>query len=292
MIQRYFAMRRDTALLRVTLMTAFATMVWGSTYLVTSLTLPPDRPLTAAAIRCLPAGLLQLAFFRDWPGWRWLGRCALLAVLNIALFQALLFVGAYRLPGGVAATLGAIQPLLVMLLAWPLLSIRPTIAASLAGLAGIGGVGLLVLTPEARLDAVGVAAALVGAAVMALGIVLTRRWNPDGPLLRFTAWQLTLGGAMLLPPALLFEPALPPLSMLNLAGYGYLILIGTALAYALWFKGLQTLPPSATASLGLLSPLSATLLGWLAMGQTYSPGQSLGAALVLGAVWLGQKSKG
>jgi len=285
-------MSQHTPSLRDVLLTAFAPLVWGSTYFVTTQALPPDRPLTAALLRCLPAGLLLLVFFRDWPGWRWLGRCALLSVLNIGLFQALLFIGAYRLPGGVAATLGAVQPLLVLMLAWPLLAIRPTARAGMAGLAGIIGVGLLVLTPAARLDGVGILASLGGAVCMALGFVLTKRWKPEGPLLRFTAWQLTLGGLQLLPVALLNEPALPPLSPLNLAGYAYLGLIGTAVAYALWFRGLHRLAPSAAASLALLSPVSATILGWTMLGQGFSAGQSLGAALVLAAVWLGQKSRG
>lgn len=273
-------------------LTAFAPLVWGCTYLITTQTLPPDRPLTAALLRCLPAGLLLLAMFRQWPGWSWLGRAMVLAALNIGLFQALLFIGAYRLPGGVAATLGAIQPLLVLLMAWPLLGLPPTLAASLAALSGMIGVALLVLTPAARLDVIGILAALGGAVCMALGFVLTRRWRPEGPLLRFTAWQLTLGGLMLLPIALLTEPALPPLSLLNIAGYGYLGLVGTALAYTLWFRGLHLLPPAAAASLALLSPLSATLLGWLVLQQTLSPGQMVGAAMVLGAVWLGQRGRG
>ncbi|MGT2489749.1 EamA family transporter [Cupriavidus basilensis] len=101
-----------------------------------------------------------------------------LGVLNIGLFQAMLFIAAYRLPGGVAATVGAIQPLLVVLLAWLLLGARPHLAAWLAGLGGIGGVALLVLGPAARLDAVGVAAAAAGAVSMALGTVLAKRWRP------------------------------------------------------------------------------------------------------------------
>jgi probable blue pigment (indigoidine) exporter len=49
-----------------------------------------------------------------------------IGILNIGAFQALLFIAAYRLPGGLAAVIGAIQPLLVMLLAWVLIvSDRP-----------------------------------------------------------------------------------------------------------------------------------------------------------------------
>ncbi|MGE4527599.1 MAG: EamA family transporter [Rhodospirillaceae bacterium] len=280
-------MANRTALADIVL-TAFAPLVWGSTYLVTTQALPPDRPMTAALLRCLPAGLLMLAFHRRLPEGFSLLRMTALAILNIGLFQALLFVGAYRLPGGVAATLGAVQPLLVALLAWPLLGLRPTARGIAAACAGIGGVGLLVLTPAARLDALGILAALGGAACMALGFVLTRRWAPPMSLMAFTAWQLVLGGTVLLPFAVFMEPPLPPLEPANVAGYAYLGIVGTAAAYAVWFRGLHRLPPAAAASLGLLSPVSATLLGWAVLGQALTPGQSAGMAVVLASVWLGQ----
>lgn len=274
------------------LLTAFAPLVWGSTYLVTTEALPPDRPLTAAVLRCLPAGLILLAACRRMPGWDGLLRLTVLAALNIGVFQALLFVGAYRLPGGVAATLGAVQPLLVLLFAWPLLGARPSAAAGLAAAAGVLGVGLLVLTPAARLDVLGVAAALGGAVCMALGFVLTRRWAPPLGLMEFTAWQLMLGGAMLLPVAWAVEPPPPSLTLLNVAGYAWLGIFGTAIAYAVWFRGLHRLPPAAAASLGLLSPVSATALGWGVLGQTLTAVQWLGAAVVLASVFAGQRVRG
>ena len=81
-------------------------VIWGSTYIVTTELLPPDRPFTAALLRTLPAGLLLVLWCRRWPAWgNWVGwrRLLVLAALNIGVFQALLFVAAYRLPGGVAA---------------------------------------------------------------------------------------------------------------------------------------------------------------------------------------------
>ncbi|MBN2752363.1 MAG: EamA family transporter [Rhodospirillaceae bacterium] len=272
-------------------LTAFAPLVWGSTYLVATQFLPADRPLTAAVLRCLPAGLAMLVVYWRLPDGFSLLRMVVLAILNIGLFQALLFVGAYRLPGGVAATLGAVQPLLVLFLAWPLLGVVPSLRGMLVASAGIAGVGLLVLTPAARLDDVGILASLGGAACMALGFVLTKRWAPPMPLMQFTAWQLTIGGLMLMPLALLTEPPLPSLTVLNLAGYAYLGVVGTGVAYALWFRGVHRLPAAAAASLGLLSPVSATVLGWLVLGQRLTIGQSVGVAVVLASVWLGQRQK-
>ena len=79
---------------------------------------------------------------RSYYGWR---RAFVLGQLNIGLFFALLFVAAYRLPGGVAATIVAMQPLYVALLAWALLGYKPSVVTVVAALSGIAGVGLVVL---------------------------------------------------------------------------------------------------------------------------------------------------
>ncbi|GHH44255.1 drug/metabolite transporter (DMT)-like permease [Streptomyces candidus] len=73
---------------------------------------------------------------------------------------------------------------------------------------------------------------------------------------------------MLTPVALLVEGP-PPSSYTgeNLIGYGNPGLIGAALAYALWFRGIKALTPTEVTFLGLLSPLIATLPGWSVLGQ-------------------------
>jgi len=271
--------------------TALAPAVWGSTYAVTTELLPPERPLLAATVRALPAGLLLLVFSRRLPAGSWWWRAAVLGALNIGAFFALLFVAAYRLPGGVAALVGAVQPLLVAALAVPLLGERPRTRQMLAAIAGLAGVGLLVLNAEARLDAVGVAAAAGAACAMAIGVVLTKRWGRPAPLLAVTAWQLVAGGLLLLPLTLLIEGGLPArLDVTQLAGYAYLTLVGTAVAYTLWFRGIRSLPVTEVTVLGLLSPVVATALGWLVLGQRLSTWQFLGALIVLSALVIGQRT--
>ncbi|MFC7110354.1 EamA family transporter [Nonomuraea rubra] len=120
-------------------MTALTPAIWGTTYLVTTELLPPGRPLLAAVLRALPAGLLLVAITRCLPRGIWWWRALVLGALNIGVFFALLFVGAYRLPGGVAATVGAIQPLLVALLSAGLLGERLTWRTLVAAVAGWPG---------------------------------------------------------------------------------------------------------------------------------------------------------
>jgi probable blue pigment (indigoidine) exporter len=269
------------------MLTALAPAIWGSSYIVTTELLPDGYPLTVAALRALPAGLLLLVLVRQLPPVAWLGRLFILGALNFTLFWAALFVAAYQLPGGVAATLGAIQPLIVLLLAHRLLGAALSPLSLTAALTGILGVALLILGPDARLNTLGVLAALGGAGSMALGVVLTRKWQPPVPPLTFTAWQLTAGGLLLVPLALIFEPAFPAPDAKALAGLIWLGLIGAALTYYLWFRGIARLGPEAITGLGFLSPLSAVMLGWLVLGQGLSPLQSLGALIVLGSVWAG-----
>ncbi|WP_208975669.1 EamA family transporter [Pannonibacter indicus] len=90
------------------------------------------------------------------------------------------------------------------------------------------------------------------------------------------------------PAALLTEPALPPLTGWNIAGFAYMTFIGAGLTYLLWFRGIDLLGPSAIPPLGLLSPLMAVILGWAILDQTLSAVQIAGMVLVLGSVLVGQ----
>lgn len=269
-------------------LTALAPAIWGSTYYVTTEFLPQGYPITMAVLRALPAGLLLLLIVRRVPSCEWVPRILLLGLLNFAVFWVMLFIAAYRLPGGVAATVGAIQPLFVIFIAWCLLNIPIHALSVISALAGIGGVALLLLGPSAALDPIGIAAGVAGALSMAFGTVLSRKWQPPVSLLTFTAWQLTAGGLLLLPVAYFLEPALPPMSASNVLGITYLGLIGAAATYFIWFRGISLLAPSAVSTLGFLSPLTAVLLGWIALGQALTPVQLMGTAVVLGSVWISQ----
>jgi probable blue pigment (indigoidine) exporter len=271
------------------LLTALAPMLWGLTYSITTTFLPQGYPLTVALIRALTPGLILLIFLRQLPTGTWWWRVFVLGAFNFTIFFAMLFVAAYRLPGGVAATVGAVQPLIVVVLARLVLGTPLRAASVLAAVAGVAGVALLVLTPHAALDPVGVAAGLIGAAAMAVGIVLTRRWQPPVSALTFTAWQMAAGGLLLVPLALAFEPRLPALTATNIAALAFLAVVSGALAYLFWFRGIAALGAAAVAPLVLLSPLVAVVIGWAARGERLTVAQIVGSLLVLGSVWVGQR---
>ena len=271
------------------MVTAVAPIAWGTTYIVTENFLPPDRPLFAAAARALPAGLVLLAWRRQLPHGDWWWKAALLGLCNIGLFFPLIFLAAYELPGGLAATVQAMSPLAVMAIALPALGERPGVRRVVAALVGLLGVGLLVLRAGGELSTLGLVAAVGSVVVSALGFVLVKRWPSPTDMLTTISWQLVAGGLVLVPVALLVEGAPPALSATNLAGLLWLTTMGTAVAYYCWFRGLVRMPAGAVAIVGLVNPVVGTLLGVLFAGELFGWAQALGMVLVLGGVVAGQR---
>jgi len=224
------------------------------------------------------------------PEFRDLGRIIILSVLNIALFQTLLFMAAYRLPGGLAAVLGAIQPLCVMFLLWITEGKKPKVITIWAALVGVLGMALLLISAQSVFDSVGIAVALLGAVCMASGVWLTGRWKIQLPVTALSGWQLLIGGIMLVPAAEFVDAPLPNLTWMQYAAYGWLSIAGALIAYGLWFRGIKRLPGVAVASLGLLSPLVAVILGWSILGQQMGVVQVIGLVTVLSSVLIVQRS--
>ncbi|WP_459970393.1 EamA family transporter [Nocardioides pyridinolyticus] len=273
---------------RTLALTALAPVAWGSGYYVTETFLPPDRPLFGAMVRALPFGLLLLAFRPRLPQGIWWWRSLVLGTLNVGAFFVLIFVAAYRLPGGLAATLTATAPVMMMLLAWGLIREKPAVASLVGAGIGFAGVALLVLQGGTTVDPVGVAASFGAVAMSSLGYILVKRWHPPVELPTFTAWQLVAGGLVLLPVALLVEGAPPALDARAIGGFLYLGLVATALANLLWLRGLRQLPAAAVSLVGLLNPVAGTLIGIALAGEAFGLTQGLGMLLVLGGILLGQ----
>ena len=216
--------------------------------------LPGDRDVPApgsAALRrtgaSFPAGLLLLAVRRSLPHGEWWWKSGVLGALNFGLFFPLIFLSAYRLPGGLAATVQATLPLAVMALAWPIIHERPVIVRG-AALVGLSGVGLLVLrSPESvdpdrtdgrdRLRARRRARIGAGGEMAVLPRPVVRR-RADARPRRLAA---VTGGLLLLPLALLVEGAPSRLDTAAIAGFLWIGGVGTVVAYSCWFYGLSVL---------------------------------------------------
>ena len=280
--------------------------LWGTAMAAMKPLLDGAGPLTLAWLRLLPAGLVLMLAARLWRGgwgvdrrdWWWL---ALFAVVDGALFQGLLARGL----GGTGAGLGSVlidsQPLLVALLARSLFgeAINPVgWCGLLLGLLGILCLGL----PAPLLrhwwlmgpDALGTPAwshgelwMLGAAAAMAVGTVISRYACRHSDPVAVTGWHMLLGALPLLAGSALSDQGIWP--NWGPVGWGlmtYAALLGSALAYGLFFWFASQGDLTSFTSLTFLTPVFALLCGVALLGEGLLPLQWLGAALALLSVLL------
>jgi probable blue pigment (indigoidine) exporter len=281
------------------LTTAVAPVSWGTTYVTITELLPDGRPLFVALVRVAPAGVVLLVLgaliARRRPQIGSWGRTIALGLCNFGIFFPLLFVAVYRLPGGVAAAVGGLQPLLVLALTRVVAGERPRRRDLVLAMVAVIGVALVVVRPGADIDPLGVLAAIGANVSFSLGVVLTRRLpGPParpGDRLAATGAQLLVGAIVLAPLTFLVEGAPPAIDARAVAGFAYLSLFGTALAYVLWFRGITRLPTVAPPLLGLAAPVTGALMGWAVLGQALTPIQLAGFVVTLGAIGGGAVSR-
>ncbi|MFT3968894.1 MAG: EamA family transporter [Micropruina sp.] len=129
-----------------------------------------------------------------------------------------------------------------------------------------------------------------GAVSMGTGVVLTKKWGrPEGVSpIGLAGWQLIAAGLLLLLPALLIDGVPPGIDGTAVLGYVWLGLVGALVTYTIWFAAIRRLPVTATALLGLLSPLVAAILGAAIAGEALTAVQLAGFALALAAMVAGQ----
>ena len=277
--------------MRIASVTLLAPISWGTTYVTVAKLLPPDRPFFVAALRVLPAGVVLASIGVLNSRWRPTGRqwahTAVLAVFNFAIFFPLLITAIYRLPGGVAASVGGIQPLLVATISSLLGVARPRRRDLVIGALAALGVALVVIRPNASIDPIGVLAAIGANVSFSVGVVLTKKLPNPASRVGSTGWQLLLSAAVLVPLAALTEGRPPALTATNLAGFAYLSLVTTGIAFVLWFTGIRRLPTQAPPLLGLAAPITGAALGWLMLHQQLSPVQIAGFLIAISAVAYG-----
>ncbi|MDN4596532.1 EamA family transporter [Leifsonia virtsii] len=268
------------------LVTAIAPVAWGSTYVVTRAVLPAE-PLWGAVIRALPAGVLLLVLSRKLPRGRWWWRSAVLGILNTGGFFALVYAVAQRLPSGIAATVMAASPLVMMAAARIVLGQRPRAVALAGGVAGIAGVALMLFGGDGPIDPIGVLLAVVALIASSTGFALATRWG-GVDLVASTSWQLLAGGLLMLPFALLVEGAPPALDAAAVLGFAYVTVVATALAFVVWFAGLRHLPAGTVGLVGLLNPVTGVVLGAIVAGELLTLRQLLGLGIVLAGIAAGR----
>ncbi|MGY1621403.1 DMT family transporter [Geodermatophilus sp. SYSU D00965] len=211
-------------------------------------------------------------------------RLALVAA-GLAAYQ-LAYFAAVASAGVSIATLVALglAPLLIAVGAALLGHGRPDRATVLALAAALTGLGLLVgLTAGASTGTAVLLGALlaVGSALGYAVVTLASGGLPAGVPVTLAGF---VGGALLLTPVALAGGLHLTAEPVALATLLYLGAVPSAAAYALFFRGLRTVPGAVAAIVTLLEPVTATVLATAFLGERLPLGALAGGVLVLGAV--------
>ncbi|MEV6910672.1 EamA family transporter [Amycolatopsis sp. NPDC051071] len=269
-----------------------AGVLWGTGGLAGSLLASRAglHPLSVAAYRLLIGGVIATGYLWLTGGLRGLPRTSaarrrLLVVGGLfALFQTSYFAAVSLSSVSVATmtTIGSAPVLLAVVTVVKTRSLPGTwTLVSLAG--SLVGLALLQWTPGEDVNAAGVLFALLAAAgFAALTLVNATRIDGLDPL-STTAFGCLIGGAVLTPAALWFGMAVP-LQADVLALVVYFGVVPTALAYAAYFRGLESAHPVLAALSALLEPLTAALLSMVVLGERLGAVGWCGAAVLIAAL--------
>ena len=278
------------------LLVVLAAVCWGTAGVSGSLVLrrtdlgPLDvawHRMAIAAVTLLAVHLLTRTRRSSAPaGWATGGTVVRLALVGAALATyQLAFFSAVPRAGVSIATLVALglAPLLIAVGATLLGHGRPDVATVVALTAALVGLVLLVGVSAGEAgSAVVVGAVLAAGSALSYAVVtLAGAGVPGGVPVTMIGFVV---GALLLTPVAVASGLRTTTEPLALGLLVYMGVAGSALAYALFFAGIRTVPGAVAAIVTLLEPLTATALATAFLGERLAPAALAGGLLVLAAV--------
>ncbi|MEI9850383.1 MAG: EamA family transporter [Sphingomonas sp.] len=283
---------------------AIVTLIWGSTWIVIRDQLAAMPPSWSVSYRFVIAGVVMLgvaAFNRDSLRLdvRGLGFAALLGLLQFSLNFNFVYHAEQHVTSGLVAVVFALLLVPNALLARIFLGQRAGRQLVTGSAIAILGVALL-FVHEARAAASGTREVMTGIGITLAGVLCASTANVMQASATARAYPLTtvLGYAMLIGAAFdagfAWTVAGPPVFDARpayLAGLLYLSLVGTALAFTLYFALIRTIGPAKAAYTSVLIPVIAMAISTVVEGYRWSWLAAAGAALVLAGLVMALKAR-
>jgi drug/metabolite transporter (DMT)-like permease len=288
---------------KIRIIVAFAALylIWGSTYLGIRFAIETIPPFLMAGSRFLIAGIIMYAIAwsqgigkSTWTNWRTsliIGACLILGG------NGGVTVSEKYIDSGLAALIVAIVPIYIVMLGWAAgIAPRPTPIVWLGLVGGFVGVGVL-LGPALQLSsnggrhpAIGMSILLVSSFIWSAGSIYSRTSKHAASPFLTAAQQMLCGGWLLLLASFAtgetrrFHPN--DMSMLSLASFVYLVIIGAVVGYTAYIWLLRHCDPAKVATYAYVNPIVAVLLGAAFAGESLTMRTLVAAALIIGSVAL------
>lgn len=275
---------------------------WGTSMVAMKEVLPLTGPFFVSSFRLIPAGLLLVAFAgfkgRPLPSGltAWL-TITLFALVDASCFQGFLAQGLQRTSAGLGSVIIDSQPLTVAILANLLFGESIGIVGA-SGLV-LGVIGLLLLeVPTLTFDESNFSLwgsgewwMLLAAQSMAVGTVMVRWVSKYSDPVMATGWHMVIGGLPLLAISVLnhdpaFSLSLKDLTASDILALLYTSIFGSAISYGVYFYSATKGSLTKLSSLTFLTPMFASIFGFLYLGETFSPLQLAGAIVTVVAIYM------
>jgi drug/metabolite transporter (DMT)-like permease len=286
---------------RVIIAFAALYLIWGSTFLGIRFAIETIPPFLMAGARFVLAGAIMYAITwwqgiskSSWANWRTsliIGACLLLAG------NGGVTISEQYIDSGLAALIVAIVPIYIVLLAWATgMAARPIPFVWLGLVGGFIGVGIL-LGPALRFSsnggrhpAVGMSILLISSFIWSVGSLYSRTAKHAASPFLTAAQQMICGGLLLLfagaATGELRRLHLGSISILSLASFAYLVIIGAVVGYTAYIWLLRHCDPARVATYAYVNPIVAVLLGTAFAGETLTMRTIIAASLIIGSVAL------
>ena len=277
---------------------ALLCLIWGSTWMVIKIGYGDLGPFNVAGLRFVVAGALMAAVAQAtrarWPR----GRPEWTAVMVVGL---LMFAGDYGLiywaeqyiASGLTAVLFATLPLMTLFIARAYIPGERVTTGKLGSsvLALVGTVALFADQLRVDTEAIRPMLAVLGATLCAaVASVVSKRDAHDIPSATLNATSMLVGAAVLLLVALARgEGFRVPTDAGTWAAVAYLSLVGSVLAFLIYFSLLKSWSVMSLSFISVFTPVIALLLGFAFLHEPLTVWRVAGTLLILVAVLLGNR---
>ena len=272
-------------------------LIWGSTWLFIKLGLEDLPPFTFAGLRFVIAAAIlvvviaarRLPLPRERGDWRLIAQTGVMA---FAVNYGLLFWGEGRTSSGLAAILQTIIPAFGLVIAHYYLPDERITPGKVGGIAlGIAGVVLIFsdqASTEGKSALAGSAAIVTGAFSVAYSNVLVKARARHIEPAVLAAGQMICGLVPLLLIGVTLEgnPFKFHWTPLALASLLYLALVGSAIAFLLFYWLVRNMDVTNTMLIPLVTPPIAVLLGWLVLHESLTWRTAAGALGIMSGIAL------
>jgi drug/metabolite transporter (DMT)-like permease len=272
--------------------------LWSSAFIAVRAGLPDVSPLYFLAVRfAIAAAVLlavALALRQSWASLagRW-HHLALSGALINAVYLSLIYLALQWISGAIVALIGALNPMLVALLAGPALGERFSARQWSGVLLGFLGVALTVgaRAAESTAELGPMLIAVVGILAFTAGTLYHGRYGRGASLIPANTVQMLAAALTSAAFVLLFESPRAVWTPTAIATLLWLALAVSIGGMGLFLYLMKAGAAGKVAANFYLTPGVTAVMGWLVLGETLSPLGLAGLAIASAGVWLVQSSR-